>query len=258
MVDQQVREAAAASTERACPRCGAPRDPQQLYCLECGLRLPPVTGLVADLRRSWIRRFGWYPGDWVWTALLTLVVAIAGVVVAVALTGGKSEHAITFVASRPHTAPATAPAVTTNHLPTAPEPTTAARTTTTAPARTTTTAAKPVPKPTTTTAAATPAPAPAVVNGALTWPRGRTGWTDVLASYPASGGRGTAAAVATRAARSGLPQVGVLDSSAFPSLHAGYFVVFSGVYGSRAAADAALARARGRGFSSAYSRQISG
>src|SRR5581483_4769124 len=124
MADQQVREAAAASTEQACPRCGAARDPHQEYCLECGLRLPPVTGVVADLRRGWIRRFGWYPGDWIWSALTTLLVACAGVGVAIGLTGGKSNHVITFVATTPHTRPPASVAATTTRLPTAPEPTT--------------------------------------------------------------------------------------------------------------------------------------
>ncbi|HZQ04403.1 MAG TPA: zinc ribbon domain-containing protein [Gaiellaceae bacterium] len=251
MADQQVREAAAASTEQACPRCGAARDRQQEYCLECGLRLPPVTGLVAGLRRGWIRRFGWYPGDWIWSALVTLLVAIAGVAVAIALTGGKSDGAITFVASSPRARPVTSTAATTQ-LPTAPEPTAHATThlTRTVPTKTS-------PPPTTTTAKPRVA-TPRVVAGQIEWPRGRSGWTDVLASYPASGGRTAAAAVAARAARSGLRQVGVLDSSAFRSLHGGYYVVFSGVYPSQSAAQAALAQVRRRGFGSAYTRQIAG
>jgi len=257
MVDQQEREAAAASTEQACPRCGAPRDPQQEYCLECGLRLPPVTGVVADLRRSWIRRFGWYPGDWIWTALLTFLVAIAGVGVAIGLTSGKSSHVITFVAPRPRTVPLTTPAATTSRLPTAPEPTTTAPATTTTPVQKTTTTlpTKTVPR---TAAPTTTAAKPPAVNGLIEWPRGTSGWTDVLGSYPASGGHATAAAIAARAARTGVQQVGVLDSSAYPSLHPGYYVVFSGIYPSQAAAEAALARARAQGFGTAYARQISG
>ena len=39
MTDPKVREAAVASVEQACPRCGAPREPRQEYCVECGLRL---------------------------------------------------------------------------------------------------------------------------------------------------------------------------------------------------------------------------
>ena len=53
------------------------------------------------------------------------------------------------------------------------------------------------------------------------------------------------------------PQVGVLQSANFSSLHPGYFVVFSGIYGAKSQADAALATARAGGFAGAYSRQIS-
>ncbi|MBV8598079.1 MAG: SPOR domain-containing protein [Actinobacteria bacterium] len=73
-----------------------------------------------------------------------------------------------------------------------------------------------------------------------------------------SGGRAAAAAVAARAAEKGLPQVGVLDSDAHRSLHAGYYVVFSGVYGTQAAAASALGQARAAGFGAAYPREISG
>jgi len=268
MAEQQVREAAASSTEHACPRCGAPREPHQAYCLECGLRLPAMTGVVADLRRGWIRRFGWYPGDWIWTALLTLLVAIAGIAIAIALTGGKGTKVITFVATTPRTRPAASVAATTTPVRSAQQPTTHAATTT--PARTTTTTTTtvarvtttiptrttPASKPTTTTAK--PVATPPIVNGQVVWPHGVSGWTDVLASYPTSGGRTAADTVAARAARGGLRQVGVLDSSAYASLHAGYYVVFSGVYSSQAAAAASLAQAHSRGFASAYARQISG
>jgi hypothetical protein len=62
---------------------------------------------------------------------------------------------------------------------------------------------------------------------------------------------------AARAGRQGLPEVGVLDSGRFASLHPGYYVVFTGVYSTAAEADAALRSVRAAGFSSAYTRQIS-
>jgi len=266
VAEREVREAAAASTEQSCPRCGVPREPQQEYCLECGLRLPPMTGVVADLRRGWIRRFGWYPGDWIWTALLTLLVAIAGIVVAIALTSGGGTKVITFVATTPHTPTVSAtttpvqthPQTTTHAVTTTPaQTTTVARATTTIPTRTTP-ASKPVASKPAKAAPKPRVPTPAAANGQIAWPSGRSGWTDVLASYPSSGGRAAADTVAARAAGGGLRQVGVLDSSAYASLHAGYYVVFSGVYPSQAAAEAALAQARSRGFGSAYARQISG
>jgi hypothetical protein len=78
----------------------------------------------------------------------------------------------------------------------------------------------------------------------------------VLESIPLSAGRGLAAARAVTAVRAGLPQVGVLVSSDFRSLHAGYYVVFSGVYGSSAAATAALTAARSGGFGDAYQVRV--
>lgn len=76
------------------------------------------------------------------------------------------------------------------------------------------------------------------------WPSGTDGWTVVLASYPQTGGRKVADARAKQARAKGLPQVGVLDSSSYASLHPGYWVVFSGVYGSEAEATSALEPAR--------------
>ncbi len=93
--------------------------------------------------------------------------------------------------------------------------------------------------------------------GALTsWPSGRSGYTVVLESLPASTGRSLAFARARSASRAGLPQVGVLDSSRYSSLHPGYLVVFSGIYSSRAQAEAARAAAAEKGFRLAYSREI--
>jgi hypothetical protein len=231
----QERDAAITAADASCPRCGAPRTPDQEYCVECGLRLPAVTGTVPGLRRRWVRRFGWYPGDWIWASLLTLVVAAAGATVAILVTQhDEAKRGETFVATTAITSvaePTTAPTTTVNTatLPTAPEPT--------------------VTKP------AGPPPPP---NGRTPWPAGRnSGWTIVLISYPTQGGRAAALATATRAARAGLTEVGVLESKRFSSLHPGYYVVFSGVYGAKSAADAAVRTARASGFAGAYTRQIS-
>ena len=74
---------------------------RQEYCLECGLRLPRITGILARLRRRWIQRFGWYPGDWVWTSLLGLLVAIAGAAVAIVLASHGPKGGTTIVGSPP-------------------------------------------------------------------------------------------------------------------------------------------------------------
>ena len=70
-----------------CPRCGAPHDPYQEYCLECGIRLPPPFAT----RRQEI----WASGSplWLWSALaaLLLVALVAGAIVAVAATRDDKE-----------------------------------------------------------------------------------------------------------------------------------------------------------------------
>ncbi len=90
----------------------------------------------------------------------------------------------------------------------------------------------------------------------IEWPRGRSGWALVLASVPTSGGRDPAVARARDALEADLPQVGVLDSSRFSSLHPGYYVVFSGVYGSLSEAQDAASRAADAGYGNAYARRI--
>jgi hypothetical protein len=228
------REAAIAAIEERCPRCDAPREPGQEYCVECGVRLPTLTGAIPTLRRGWLRRFGWYPGDWIWISVLTLVVAIAGAAVAIALGDNSSPSTVTTaVAPTPRSV-----ATTTAPLPTAPEPTSSS------PTKTTPTRSTP-----TTTAAAPP-------NGRTPWPAARNGWTIVLVSYPVTGGTAAAYGTAARAAHGGLPEVGVLDSNQFSSLHPGYYVVFSGIYSSAGEAETALRTVHATGFASAYTRQI--
>jgi hypothetical protein len=241
------RTEALAAVDEACPRCSAPRDPAQEFCVECGFQLPPARGRVPSLRRGWLRRFGWYPGDWIWISLLTFLVAAAGAAVAIAATSnGGSSGGSTVVAPPPVQATSTTatppppPATTTTT-------TTTTRATTTTVAHTTTAKTPPPPPPTTTTAP----------NGETSWPAGENGWTNVLISYPTSDGTAVPAAAALRAAHRGLPQVGVLDSSDYSSLHPGYDVVFSGVYSTPAEAAAALATAHAAGFEGAYTRQIS-
>jgi hypothetical protein len=222
--------------EPVCPRCGAPHDPGQEYCLECGYRLQPAPGVIGRLSGAWQARFGWYPGDWFWRVLLGLVIAIAGATAAIVLTDAGAENN-TIVATEggsPHS-PTTAPETATVTLPsvsTAPGPPSTPST---------------APPPTTTAAAP----------GSLTaWPAGQSGYTVVLESIPTSAGRSLALARARAASRAGLPQVGILDSGRYSSLHPGYYVVFSGIYPSRGQADSAQATAAEKGFRLAYSREI--
>jgi hypothetical protein len=211
-----------------CPRCGMPYQPGQEYCLDCGVRLPSVR-LTAPLRRAWERRLP-YPGDWVWPVIVGLLVAgLAGaVVIAVSNDGGRRT---TLVATEPpvkgvRTTATTAP----------PESSTA---------QSTTPRAQPKPPP------------PRSANRLVAWPRGQAGWTIVLESVPKAGdGRSVAVRTAKAALHGGVPQVGVLDSNRFASLHPDYYVVFSGVYSSNADATRRVGRAQSGGYPKAYVRQI--
>ena len=219
------RDRAIHTIDRQCPHCGAGRSRDQRYCIECGHPLPPVTGRLAAWRRRWIRRLGWYPGDWVWAALGALLVAAAGAAAAIAVADHRhagSPQVITALGGIAVAQPA-APAAVQRSAPA------------------TTTLAK-----------------PARSTGRQLWPAGTTGWTIVLVSYPKASGRPTAQKTAQQAAKAGLPQVGILDSSRYASLQPGYFVVFSGIYDSQAQANVAVGSAHQAGFGAAYSRQIAG
>ena len=86
--------------------------------------------------------------------------------------------------------------------------------------------------------------APVGPSGVAEWPTDEDGWTIALAALPQTAGRAVALARVRTARRRGLPQVGVLDSSRYASLHPGYWIVFSGVYSSEAEATSALEDAR--------------
>jgi hypothetical protein len=86
------------------------------------------------------------------------------------------------------------------------------------------------------------------------WPT-RNGYTVVLAVIPAAAGPGPARARALAAVNARLPDVGVIASARYASLHPGYSVVFSGVYETLEEALAALPRAA-RFARNAYAQQI--
>jgi hypothetical protein len=200
------RKAAAYLAAETCPRCGAGRVDDQVYCVECGLRLPKARGGLAAWRRFWLRRIGWYPGDWVWTAFLAALVAAGGAAAAASVGRTHAENA-------PRTYVAPAPKL-------------------------------------------VAVPAATGRNGRTVWPPGLDAWTVVLGSTPSTRGKTGPLALAKHAAKTGLQQVGVLDSSLFASLHPGYYVVFTGVYGATDDADAALSTVRARGFGGAYVARV--
>jgi hypothetical protein len=226
---------------RQCARCGTSFVPGQEYCLECGLRLGASMHLLSTWGVAWRERLGWYPGDWIWAVLLALAIAIVGGVAAVTVGNANRSGSGPLVATHPGEPrePVTPPETATVALPTVPR-----GTPTTAGSSATPTSSTPT------------APAARRSGGLAVWPANKTGYTVVLESVPARAGRAFAAARARAAARAGLAQVGVLDSSQYSSLHPGYWVVFSGIYVSSSDADAARRAAAGKGFAAAYSRQI--
>jgi hypothetical protein len=213
-----------AASPEACPVCGSPAQTEQEYCLDCGSRIVPARRL-STVGHAWERRFGRYPGDWIWASLLLLLVA-AGSATAGIVAGRDTDTAgggDTIVATSPVVAAPPAPP-----------------------------AAKPAPKP-----KATPVPARAQKRapGLTKWPA-RNGYTVVLASIPARGGGLEDARTKVKTARDGgLRDVGVLVSSRFASLHPGYYVVFAGVYESLEDAQTAASRLAAR-YPNAYARQI--
>jgi eukaryotic-like serine/threonine-protein kinase len=219
-----------------CPTCGAAAEAGQEYCLECGARLPSGPTIISTVGRAWSRRLRWYPGDWLPLVLALLVVAALATAAAVYAARDEEEAAPgrTLVATAaPDVTDTEASTVPTETAPVASVPTRATRTAT---------------QPTDGAGAGSP----------VEWPADQDGFTVVLASMPVSGGRAVALRNARSAIRSGLKEVGVLDSQAFASLHPGFYVVFAGIYASLEEAENAVSDARDAGFGNAYAREITG
>jgi hypothetical protein len=210
-----------------CPRCGTAYTPGQEYCLECGLRFPGRNGIFSGIAAALARR-GWYPGDWVWPVLVFLVLAGIGALAAILLTDNGNGSPIVAVPTDTGRG-VTTPMPTTQTFPTITQP------------------------PPTTTAPPTTRPRPS--SHLTSWPT-RDGYTVILQSIPAGASQANAVRTAKQALAAGLEQVGVLDSGRYSSLHPGYFVVFSGVYPSNAAAAAHVPEAQRAGFRAAYVRPI--
>jgi len=221
-----------------CRRCGAAHAALQEYCLECGQRLPLEPGAGAALATAWGRRGAWYAGDWVWPVLAALVVAALAAVAAVALTANDESAGAFLTATEPAIAPPLTAAAAGRGSETAPEASLRAT----------------LPELSETEPAPTQPPPPR--RGQLTkWPPGTDGFTVVLASVP-DGGQTAATRKAKDASAAGLPEVGVLSSSEYSSLHPGYLVVFTGVYATRDEAEAAIENARAKGYNDAYAAQV--
>jgi hypothetical protein len=213
-----------------CPRCGAPYEADQEYCLDCGSRLPPPAAFAPNIASFWRRRSGGPRRPWVGPVLVGLLIAAAMTGIAILIARGTDSEAGNILIATG----ATGFAQPTTETLTAPETETATETTPT------TTAARPTPPPRT----------------LVEWPPSQSGYTVVIASLPATGGRAQALRKAREALRNGLREVGVLDSGEFSSLHPGYYVVFSGIYDNQRDAIRAAPRVQDL-YPVAYLRQIS-
>jgi hypothetical protein len=210
--------------------------------------------VVDALGGAWRRWLPWYPGDWIWSVLVLAALcgaATAAVLAARAARNASTPTLITTGSTLVSTRSATTAATTTRAAP-------STRTRTAAPSPTVTTGQLPVaPGPPSTTVPTTPAPTAARSSGAvISWPGGRRGYTDVLESIPQSAGQAAATARAREALRAGLRSVGVLLSSRYSSLRAGYWVVFAGIYTTQAQAQTGLAQAHAHGFAGAYPARV--
>jgi hypothetical protein len=196
---------------------------------------------------------------WAWAAAVAaaLVILAVGAIVGMTTSGGGSSAAAGSTATAATAAGASEPGI--PPTVTVPEATgtggTGPGTETALPGGATTGAATPTlpTVPATTAPGATTGPA---FPGFESWPEGKDGYTVVLASVAQSKGEAAVLAKAQKAKNAGLPQVGVLSSSEYSTLKAGFWVVFSGVYDSLGQAAAGVADARAAGFPDAYPRNV--
>jgi cell division septation protein DedD len=233
VADPDTNEHAVAATEErapeaaepqtlSCPNCGAPADRGQLMCLECGSRL------ALGYRR---------PPSWrLPAAVVGFVLLIAGIGVAIALAAVTDDANKTTAAPPTQSTPAQAAPADTPPAASQPAPAPTGSTTTPAP----------------TTAAPTPAPAPSPATG---WPPGKSAFTVILASMPT---QAAAEDKLNQAKAAGIANAAILHSDDFPTLKAGYWVVFDGQYDAVDQAQTQAAADRGKGeFSDAYPRFVS-
>jgi len=240
----------AAAEERRCPRCTAPYESLQEYCLECGQRLVP---LPSD---SYARTVVWSRESpvWLWIALiaLLLVALAAGAIVALAATDDDSPAA---ASSSADTIPINPPPTGTITV----EPPSTVDSTITIPTTTFPTTGFTTTFQPTTTFSTSSTTSPTTTGGSgtiMSWPSGTDGFTVVLKSTPVGEGRGQAESAAQQAINRGLPEVGILTSTNYSTMNPGYYVTFTGVYDTQNEAENALPRARSSGFPTAYVREV--
>jgi hypothetical protein len=258
----EAEEEAGAAAAPRCWRCGSPHDRFQEYCLECGARLVPLAAARTGWRREmWTRDSPF----WFWATFLALLLTalVAGAIVLAATRDDQPSGERRGAGAPPSTStlqeiPTLPP---TTNVTTSPLPDTVTIPPTTSPVPTLPPAtpppspgATPTPPP---TPGATPTPPPAGGTGSLrSWPSGKRGYTIILTSVPHGQGRAAAEQRGREAQSKGVNDVGVLDSSDYSSLRAGYYVVFAGVHDTEAQAVAQLPSVRQAGYPVAYVREI--
>jgi hypothetical protein len=83
-----------------------------------------------------------------------------------------------------------------------------------------------------------------------------TGWIVILASIPTAAGQSSATSFAATAAKSGVGKVSILNSSNRKPLRGGFWVVYTGPYGSLTQVSSAADNVHKSGFTSAYIREL--
>lgn len=233
---EAVARGVRAPEAHSCPSCGAPADPGQLMCLECGSRL------ALDYRRS---------PSWLLPAAITgAAVLLAGIVLAIALVAANNDTGKTTAASPAQPAPAQSASAGAAPTPSQPTPAPTASTPTPAPAP----AAPSGGAPADTATGATTTPTSPTPASASSWPPGKSAFTVILASVPT---KAEADAKLQTAKAAGIATAAILHSDDFPTLRPGYWVVFDGQYDSNDQAKTQAAADRGKGFADAYPRFVS-
>jgi septal ring-binding cell division protein DamX len=250
---------APAPAPRACPRCGAGLTPDQEWCLNCGA---DVGARVAETPRWRVP---------VVIVGLLLVAALAAVALALVELADDDQQ---VAQAPPAQTPAATPTPTPPPAPTGEQPApgeagatpgaTVPEASDDATAQGQSGGATATPSPEnegdatnphgtpSPGASTTPGPNSATGTGSIAeWPSGKTAWTVVLESATS---KSAAEAKANELSSDGT-SVGVLHSDDFSSLNSGYWVVFSGQYDSKSAAESALQSLKSK-VSEAYVRHV--
>jgi hypothetical protein len=211
---QQIERPALGSHGEPCRQCGAPLARDQRYCLACGARRAGLSAVLSEPQPTGVAPPAGDPAaatpgpESPWRLDAGLLAGVACLLLALGvgvLIGGSGRPA--------QQRPAPPQVVTVGGAAAAPAA----------------------------TAAAGAAAAPASFKS--DWPSGKRGFTVQLQTLAKAGNDPAAVAAAKRAAAAkGAPAVGALDSDAYAKLRPGRYVIFSGRFADRKAAQAALKR----------------